>query len=93
MTQELSKHERAVAARFGIHPEDTTPAAEARRNGWSTGTRLHGGPIRVHGREVEQPVDIVLTAVGLEMVLAIPAVGDGAERSVTFDARLWEAVK
>lgn len=89
---ELSRRERAIVAEFGIHPEDTTPAAEARRNGWTPGTRLHGGPIRVHGVEVEQPVDIVLTAVGLEQVLAIPASGDGAERSVTFDARQWEAI-
>lgn len=89
---ELSRRERAIVAEFGIHPEDTTPAAEARRRGWVTGTRLHGGPIRVRGVEVEQPVDIVLTAVGLEQVLAIPASGDGAERSVTFDARQWEAI-
>lgn len=92
MTRELSRRERAVVAEFGIHPEDTTPAAEARRHGWSAGTRLHGGPIRFRGREVEQAVDVVITAVGLENVLAIPASGDGLERTVTFDAREWTVV-
>lgn len=92
MTQELSRRERAVVAEFGIHPEDTTPAAEARRHGWVSGTRLHGGPIRVKGVDVEQAVDVVITAVGLEHVLAIPAVGDGGERDLTFDAREWTEI-
>ena len=92
MTQELTPAEKARVAAFGIHDADMTPAATARERGWGVGTRLHGGPIRVRGREVEQPVDIVLTAVGLELVLAIPVVGDGVERTVGFDAREWVEV-
>lgn len=89
---ELSRRERAIVAEFGIHPEGTTPAAEARRNGWTPGTRLHGGPILTRGREAAAPVDVVITAIGLEQVLVIPATGDGAEQTVTFDARMWEAL-
>jgi hypothetical protein len=93
MSRELTPGERATVARFGIHDADLTAAATARSNGWKPGTRLHGGPIRDRrGREVEQAVDVVITAVGIELVLAIPVVGDGAERSVTFNAREWEAI-
>lgn len=88
---ELSPRERAIVARFGIHDAEMTAAATARARGWKPGTRLHGGPIRDRrGHEVEKAVDVVLTAVGVERVLAIPAVGDGPERSVTFEAREWE---
>ena len=93
MTQELTPGERATVARFGAHDADLSAAAQARGNGWKAGTRLHGGPIRDRrGREVEQAVDVVITAVGVELVLAIPVVGDGAERSISFDARQWEAL-
>lgn len=83
MTQELSPRERALVAAFGIHDAEMTAAATARARGWKPGTRLHGGPIcDRRGREVEKPVDIVITAVGVELVLAIPVSGDGAERSL-----------
>lgn len=90
---ELSADERARVAAFGIHDaEAVTPAAVAREHGWKAGTRLHGGPVIIGGLKSGGRVDVMITAIGLELVLAIPASGEGAERSITFDARDWVEV-
>lgn len=50
---ELTPRERAIVTRMGIHDTDLSPAATARERGWKSGTRLHGGPIRVPAHDAE----------------------------------------